>query len=575
MTRRLWVAASVIVSVAAVSGWLGWLIHVRVIAANYPLSWDEGTHSLFGLAIANDLRHGDLLGLAYDTYRQVYWPPIHSWLVGLAFLAFGERIDVARDVSLVSYILFPLVLVAAGRALRPVDDTLGGWNAAGAAGVLAVAIPACIPFATLAFIDLPALVILTLTLLAAFHAERSPERPRRRVLIALGILGAFFTKTNYGILLLGVFFFDALIDARWSPRRLRAARNLYVAVPILIIFVVWFAYPPKITATIRAMINTASDAGGMTLEGLLYYPRALLGFAGSPLVLGVLLAGVAAAWRDRAAPNVRLLLLVAVLQFLLAEVHHTKEDRHILPMLPAMLLLAGHSVARLVLALRRSPNPRVVRGVAMAGGALVVVLGIQLASIASRPFPRARIPLPPGAAGSALVERVRELTRGGQRALIVSAFDVTPEPPALDWQLIVDERLLRIEHSGGIGVVDRDRGVSAALARAPMPAPLATRIARVLGRSDSPATVRTVYGGLPERSTPDGFAVSIAETLRRDRPDVMIVTRSMAEAVDYPEAYFAPLLANPLLTLASTRVVESTRIDEYRVARPVAPASAR
>ena len=95
------------------------------------------------------------------------------------------------------------------------------------------------------------------------------------------------------------------------------------------------------------------------------------------------------------------------------------------------------------------------------------------------------------------------------------------------------------------------------------------------GRSDSPAMVRTVYAGLPERSTPAAFAASIAETLRRDPPDVVIVARSATERAEYAEAYFAPLLANPSLTLASSRVVESTRIDEYRVARPAGAASPR
>lgn len=172
---------------------------------------------------------------------------------------------------------------------------------------------------------------------------------------------------------MGVFAIDALIDARFSPRRLLSARNMYVVVPVVVALAVWFAYPTKVVGTIRAMVNRPAGADPWTLDGLLFYPRSLLRVAGSPAMLAVLLAGVAGAWPMRRAPNVRLLLVLAAAQFVLGELHHTKENRHILPIVPPILLLTGATVARLVHAVaareRGAPARRmaVVLGVAFVG----------------------------------------------------------------------------------------------------------------------------------------------------------------------------------------------------------------
>ena len=63
----------------------------RAILVAGPLSGDDAYHSLWGLRIAEDIRQGQWLGLAYDTYRQVYWPPLHSWYLAALFLLWGPR----------------------------------------------------------------------------------------------------------------------------------------------------------------------------------------------------------------------------------------------------------------------------------------------------------------------------------------------------------------------------------------------------------------------------------------------------------------------------------------------------
>ena len=575
-TLVAWLAPGLVALVVVLAAAFAWLVYVRVIRADLPLSYDEAAHALFALSIAQDLRTHDAFALAYDIYRQVYWPPLHSVIVGTAFTAFGDRIAVARAVSAVTYALIPIALLAAGRVLYPREDPARGWVTGGVAALLAVATPALIPFASLAFLELPALLAVTLTLLAYFVAERAVERPRRRALVAAGVLLAYFLKTNYGILLVLVLALDAVIDARLSVRRLLSARNAYVVIPIGIVLAAWFAYLPKIVATIQALVNR--PAGGVdpwTLEGLLFYPGSLLDFAGSPVMLAVLLAGVVGAWGLRRFPNVRLLLLLFGVQFFLGQVHHTKENRHIYPLLPAMFLMTGVAAARLAhfaLGAGSRARPRAgVRGlVAVAGVAFAGLVAVHLWLLAARPFPTAwpRMPGPPGPTRDALLAAVAAAVDRGERVLLVGTFDLRPGPPVMDWELATGRSILAVQHAGATAVVGWDRRVAAALDHAPLPQPIVERVRRVLQRSDAPARVRTVYAGLPYPLDAPSFAASFDETLRLGRIDRVILVTAVWGGARYPLSYFAPALDHPALAADSSRVVVDgwrVRLDEFRV----------
>ena len=99
-TRKRWLLPGLIlVATIAVMASLAAI----AIPTRGPFRWDEATHALKGLVIAHDLRHGDLLSFAYNSYRQVLYPPLRSWFLALAFLAFGPSATVVSWVSLLFF----------------------------------------------------------------------------------------------------------------------------------------------------------------------------------------------------------------------------------------------------------------------------------------------------------------------------------------------------------------------------------------------------------------------------------------------------------------------------------------
>jgi hypothetical protein len=385
--------------------------------------------------------------------------------------------------------------------------------------------------------------------------------------VAAGILAAFFTKTNYGVLLMLVFAIDALIDASYSPRRLLTRRNGYVVVPIAIVFAVWFAYPPKLVSTIGAMVNKPAGASPWTLDGVLFYPRTLVTFAGSWPMLLATLAAVAIMWSRRREPNVRLLFILAVVQFILGQLHHTKEDRHLLPIFPAMVLLSAAAIARVMSDARTAARSR--RTVWAFAAATVVGIVLQGVAVVSRPLPtwRRRPTVPLAEPNQVLRDFIGRARADGERVLLIGTVDLAPGPPVTDWDLVVHYRYLAIEHSGAIGVFDRDRAVAASLARSPLPRWVSQPVVRVLARGDGPATVRSMYAGLPERLDSIEFARSVTASIAATRPTMVIIASALGAGASYGPGYFAPAIAQASLRRVESREISGRygwRIETYR-----------
>jgi hypothetical protein len=266
---------------------------------------------------------------------------------------------------------------------------------------------------------------------------------------------------------------------------------------------------------------------------------------------------------------VRLLLILAVLQFAIGQLHHTKEDRHLLPIVPPLVLLAASAAERLshiVTGVRLGRVP-----IAPTIGALfAALLAWQVSALVTKPLPVSSVRRRPlGAAQEELVSSIEAAAARGSRTLVLGTFDLSPGPPAIDWDLVVTRRLLGVEHSGAIGIADRDRELGRVVRGRGLPTWIETRLVRTLGRFDAQARVTTLYAGLPERLDSTAFARSVGAAIAAGEITTLILMTSALDSARYGPAYFEPVRRTSSLVPVSSRVIDGprpVRLEEYRIA---------
>lgn len=513
---------AVLVSCLALSA----VIYARAISTAGPLNWDEGFHALHGLRAATEIREGDLVRLAYDAYRSVYWPPLHALWSGVFFLLFGATAEVARASSLTAYAATALLLALAALRARGAACAL-----VAAAGFLLS--PLAARLAGQSLTDVPALALFTL----AFTLYVDGRRP---VLLGLSVFATYLTRTNYGVLLAlglaGAFAADGAVGRNLpkdDPRRAVRTAALRALAALALPLFLWFAYPPKIVHTLEALANLPTGPAPFALEGLLYYPRAAVGLAGTlPLLLAWGAALVLSLGRralgDR---NVRLAVFLALLQIVFAELSHTKLDRHILPLSVLLPFLLGVLIEDLWG--RSSSFARGALGVAAA-----ILLGLQA------PVFLACLAPPAGRDGDAVLRAVvGEMAREGRTAFVASENARVP-PATCDFGLVASGAI----PLDGAAALRTASELRLAGSGASLPGPIGRRILAEARRWPGKGSY-SVYLGLPRgddslRWRAADFPSRLAALVRRAPVDRIVAL------VDPPGGDFA--VTSDLLVRAVT-----------------------
>ncbi len=502
----------------------------RLILGGGPFHWDEATHALLGLLIAEDLRHHDGFGLLYDTYRQVTWTPLHSWLVGGTFAVVGASRETARIVSLAAFVVLAQTTYWAGWFLLERRRELAGAIAA----LFVLTSPFLAANAAQCMIEVPGLTLLTAVALLYFALPWEASRTAQ-LLLGCTLAATYFMKSNYGVLIV-----LALVTDLWIANDLRIGfvwRYRYVWLPLLVTLTAWFLYPAKLWTSWRVLVNQpVSPRGGGSFAGLLYYPRAVLTLAGSVPALVIMLLALAAACGPRArASKIRFLTILVVLQMLLAEFHHTKAGRHILPIAPALALLSGWLFAREWSGSRGR----------LRGGLLAVLVALHLSTLVVR---GSGIPAGMPLSGAPNVAAyVASLDRDHRPVLFLGTRDVSsPVPPELDWQLIVDHGVLKASRAGALGEIGRGQAVRALGDKLLVPAWVHQGIERVTRRSTDTVFSRSLYLDLPPGAPQSGSLLEIEVflhgTMAIDSYGAVVLITSSSSNAHYPADAIVPAL---------------------------------
>jgi hypothetical protein len=254
--------------------------------------------------------------------------------------------------------------------------------------------------------------------------------------------------------------------------------------------------------------------------------------------------------------------------FAIGEIHHTKVDRHIMPMFPPMFLLTGIAGARLWGAL----GSRGGHGRAAFVLLLACALGLQVATLAHRRW------IPTGFHhGLDVMGYVFDQSRRHEPVLVLGLKGVWPSPPVIDWHL-VSEGLLEPTKAGSAMDPRQDRRIASAIRRVPSPKRVSARLQSLLARYDAPSTIRTLHWG--DRAPEDRvqFESVVVATLDADRPQTIISmigrpdTTSPSEVIppEPPVAGFHEMELREF-PLAQTRVHVFTSGEEMRPVRVAPP----
>ena len=501
--------------VVAASLAAGGLVFVNLVLAHRPPGWDEAAHALQGALIAHDLREGDLLSLLFDTYRQIYWPPLHSWLIGIPFVVTGPNLEVARSVSVVAFVLLAPTLFLVARTIEPAHDSLAGSLTAG----LVLTSPGIVTLAAGAMLELPGLLALGCTMLVYCRLERDPAvRPEWHALLGVCTVLTYLVKTNFGVLLVICIVLAKLIAVGFRPRALLTRQNLFAVIPLVVFCAIWFANPRRILTTWNALVNSpwgGEEARGFV--GLLFFPRAIVELSGATSVL--LWAGLVLTWKARRDPAIAFLLVLALIQFVIGELHHTKLDRHIVPILPPMFVLTGVAGARLW-------DWLLARGIANRRMAASFLAGLAFLQVASMGVPDrtqvTQIVLPPAARhGAEVLSYVSTQVREQAPALVLDTTISWPHPPVVDWYL-VSSGVLPVTAAGSAMEPRRERRLAMTLDELPLPMGMRAQAKRVLRRYDTHSVVRTIHSYDRLKEDPDEFMSFLDATIRADPPNAII-----------------------------------------------------
>lgn len=536
---------------------VGYRIYKDVVVLRNTLSYDEAFHSLKGLLVADDLRNGDLVSLVYDSYRQVYFPPLYSLFTGLTFLILPPNTVTAVVFSLVLFLLTAVVIYIAALEF---DDHDGDWIAIIAA-VLFLTSPALIEYASRAMIEIAGLFILTLTFLIYFKLTKRPESLLLNFLFGLGIVVAYFMKSNYGVLLMIVTLIGLLIEVKFKLKRLLTRQILCFILPFIIAFVIWFAYPPKLISTWNALVNSAwgvKDTYGV--QGLLYYPRALVRISGSAWLFVILSLSFIVSIRFFRDKRIRYLILLILVQLIIGQLHHTKLDRHIFPVLPALFLLTGFAFLKWW-----NWN--------LLGNRFVDFWFPRLATLilllySTYFFFNALTPI--GLRINTKVnDSVASLISGDESTLVISTMWTKGlNPPALDWHLITDYHVLEVSQSGiAMNLIWDQRAANLTNRLDSIPL-IESLLLPTLNRADMQSKSRTLSLGQPDYALYSQSQSGLHEYLLSMRKrwvfDKVVVVTTREPEAEYPLNYIDPTLQNMGFVLTfSEDISKNLLINEY------------
>lgn len=338
-----------------------------------PFPWDSGAHAYEGLRIALDLKAGDMISFIGDTYRQGWWPFIHSWLLAPAFILFGNSYAVARGVSLFCFVLFVPVLYGISTEM---SEKHGHWIGLMTAYLALTSLPLLV-LSAMCMSEIPGLLMTFITFLFYLKAIKH----QHSYLFAItGILMALtlFTKWHHGVFVILAIFITQLT----ITKKILSRSNFSLSLPFLLIMIGWFIYPRHITSFFGHSTFQPQYYKFLSLENWLFYPKSFFHVYHSSWMIAIIVAiGFLFSLRRVKDPRIRLFIIYVLIGLILMMIKLDNRDRYIITIVPVIWVLGASQLVEIVdYFKRRLSNKRL--KIALAS---LILVGIAIVTFISVP----------------------------------------------------------------------------------------------------------------------------------------------------------------------------------------------
>lgn len=293
-------------------------------------------------------------GIAFWHYtmaqgRTNAYPFLHAWLSLPAWLI-APQITTLRLMSL--FYLVASIAVTFWLAQDVYHRSRYRWLAglAGASFTM-LAFPLWV-YGSVGYLEAAGLLLTLSTLWCYIRTDPEAEDPlatRRFLLATSGAVAAtFLTKYNFGLFLAAAIALNELVGGLLS-RRFAGQRLLYLAGPALLIVLIWFADGDKLRHFLAYSQAQQGELYFWRKESWLYYANSLYthylnGLPSLLLMIGGLLYGFYS-WQQHGQRAVLAYFLMSMALLLIVP---QKAPRFLYTVAPAVYLLAGAAVARIV-----------------------------------------------------------------------------------------------------------------------------------------------------------------------------------------------------------------------------------
>lgn len=345
MARKFFFQSIILLSIIGIISILCCYLVFRVITETATFDTDEADHANAALELTYTLQTGEVHTIIEAFRRQSFYPPIHSLTITPFYLLFGPSLATSRLPSVFLFMIYCLLFSFTLRSLlnAKAANLSGISSTAGFSFGLLVGClsPILIFNSTLCMLETLGTLLMLAFLTYFTTIEAKPLRTKHLMTGVGFVLLMFLTKYSFGIFALGgyaVFLLSQLLQ-----KRLKLRDCIMTAGATVLLLAAWLLFCDWHAALNFIFGQPKTEHQFLSAKNILFYPRTFLKVHTLRPWIGwmTLFSACIGAYRLIRLPAIQLAVSLFGVGLLVLTLSPENGSRHILPIMPALYLLAG------------------------------------------------------------------------------------------------------------------------------------------------------------------------------------------------------------------------------------------